>query len=80
MGCHFLFQEIFLTQGSNPGLLNCRQTLPSEPPGDPTAREEPIKSSNMAEYIEKGEHKRDRPGPLEFGGTGPRLLSVSTAS
>ena len=43
-------------------------------------REEPIKSSNMAEYIEKGEHKRDRPGPLEFGGTGPRLLSVSTAS
>ena len=23
--CHFLFQEIFLTQGSNPGLLHCRQ-------------------------------------------------------
>ena len=27
MGCHFLFQGIFLTQGSNLGLLCCRQTL-----------------------------------------------------
>ena len=27
MGCHFLLQEIFLTQGSNPGLLHCRQML-----------------------------------------------------
>ena len=26
-GCHFLFQGIFLTQGSNPGLLHCRQIL-----------------------------------------------------
>ena len=25
--CHFLLQEIFLTQGLNPGLLHCRQTL-----------------------------------------------------
>ena len=25
--CHFLFQGIFLTQGSNPGLPHCRQTL-----------------------------------------------------
>ena len=25
--CHFLLQEIFLTQGSTPGLLHCRQTL-----------------------------------------------------
>ena len=24
-GCHSLLQEIFLTQGSNPGLLHCRQ-------------------------------------------------------
>ena len=33
MGCHFLLQGIFLTQGSNPGLLSCRQTLlVSEPP------------------------------------------------
>ena len=30
---HFLLQEIFLTQGSNSGLLHCRQTLPCEPPG-----------------------------------------------
>ena len=27
VGCHFLFQGIFLTQGSNLGLLHCRQTL-----------------------------------------------------
>ena len=27
VGWHFLLQRIFLTQGSNPGLLNCRQTL-----------------------------------------------------
>ena len=34
VGCHFLPQGIFPTQGSNPGLLHCRQTLlPSEPPG-----------------------------------------------
>ena len=26
-GLHFLLQEIFLTQGSNPGLLHCRQIL-----------------------------------------------------
>ena len=27
VGCHFLLQEIFLTQGLNPGLPRCRQTL-----------------------------------------------------
>ena len=27
VGCHFLFQGIFPTQGSNPGLLHCRQIL-----------------------------------------------------
>ena len=27
MGCHFLLQGIFLTQGSNSGLLHCRQIL-----------------------------------------------------
>ena len=27
VGCHFLFQEIFPTQGSNTGLPHCRQTL-----------------------------------------------------
>ena len=27
VGCHFLFQGMFLTQGSNPGLLHCRQIL-----------------------------------------------------
>ena len=27
VSCHSLLQRIFLTQGSNPGLLQCRQTL-----------------------------------------------------
>ena len=27
VGCHFLFQGIFPTQGLNPSLLHCRQTL-----------------------------------------------------
>ena len=27
VGCHFLLQEIFLTQGSKPGLLRCKQML-----------------------------------------------------
>ena len=27
VGCHFLLQGIFPTQGSNPGLLNCREIL-----------------------------------------------------
>ena len=27
VGCHALLQEIFLTQGSNPGLPHCRQIL-----------------------------------------------------
>ena len=36
VGCHFLLQGIFLTQGPHPGLPHCRQTrLQSEPPGKP---------------------------------------------
>ena len=27
VGCHFILQRIFPTQGSNPGLLHCRQAL-----------------------------------------------------
>ena len=27
VGCHSLLQEIFPTQGLNPGLLHCKQTL-----------------------------------------------------
>ena len=36
MGCHFLLQEIFSTQGFNLGLLHCRWIfLPTEPTGKP---------------------------------------------
>ena len=33
MGCHFLLQGIFQTQGLNPGLLHCRRILYHQPPG-----------------------------------------------
>ena len=33
VGCHFLLQRVFPTQGSNPGLPHYKQdALPSEPP------------------------------------------------
>ena len=36
VGCHFLLQGSFLTQGSNPHLLHCRQILlPLSHPGSP---------------------------------------------
>ena len=40
VGCYFLPQGIFLTQGLNPGLPHYRQSvaLPSEPPGKPNLR------------------------------------------
>ena len=39
VGCHFLFQGIFLIQGSNPGLLHCRQMLyPLSHQGSPQVR------------------------------------------
>ena len=33
--CHFLLQGIFLTQGSNPGLLHCRLIFTTESPRKP---------------------------------------------
>ena len=38
VGCHFLLQEIFLTWGSNPILLHCRQILYRLPPGKPPSQ------------------------------------------
>ena len=41
VGCHFLLQRIFPTQGSNPGLLHCKQMLLlSEPRGKLKRRKE----------------------------------------
>ena len=42
MGCHFLLQGIFLTQGSNPCLLHLLhwQPGPLVPPGKPLAPDE----------------------------------------
>jgi len=35
VGCYFLLQGIFLTQGSNPDFPHYRHALPSEPPEKP---------------------------------------------
>ena len=49
MGSHSLLQGIFLTQGSNSGLLHCRQIpLPSEPPGKPPLKEAQLKTHLIA--------------------------------
>ena len=42
VGCHFLLQGNFPTQGSNLGLQHWGQTLPSEPPGNPFNNYQPI--------------------------------------
>ena len=49
VGCHFLLQGIFLTQGSNPGLPHCRQTLyPLSRQGSPRAVVVLTTSSNIS--------------------------------
>ena len=43
VGCHFLLQGIFLTQGLNPGLPHCRQTLyPLSHQGSPIVSYNPL--------------------------------------
>ena len=45
MGCYFLLQGIFWTQGLNPGLLHCRQTLyPLSHQGNMSLNEQASKS------------------------------------
>ena len=45
-GCHFLLQGIFPTQGSNPGLPHCRQTL-YRLSHQGSQREWPVRGSNL---------------------------------
>ena len=44
VGCHFLLQGIFLTQGSNPHLLHCREILypPNHPYGEQREHQFPL--------------------------------------
>ena len=78
VGCHFLFQGIFLTQGSNPGLLHCRQILYhlshcllSEPPVCSVFLQQP-QQSDTESYLEKRNHSQSvvpRPAASESPGT-----------
>ena len=69
MGCHFLLQGIFPTQGSNPG-LHCRLILLSESPGLSTLEgiynppEDPPPLQPLSEqWVELG--FRLRPSPVD---------------
>ena len=57
VGCHFLLQGIFLTQGLNPGLLHCRQML--YPLSHQESREEGLSQKERA-----GEGSSKLPKPL----------------
>ena len=49
--CHSLLQGIFPTQGSNPGILHCRQTLPNQLQGKPLKKHRNLfKKSNFLEF------------------------------
>ena len=48
VGCHSLLQEIFLTQGSNLGLLHCRQIpYPLSHQGSPVNRNRHMNSNKL---------------------------------
>ena len=63
MGCHFLLQGIFLTQGSNLDLPHCRQMLlPSEPPAIvKEAHAQQLESSPCLPQLEKSSHSNEDP-------------------
>ena len=42
VGCHFLLPGIFLTQGSNPRLLDWQAVFTTEPPGKPLPSHGPV--------------------------------------
>ena len=67
MGCHFLLQGIFLTQGSNLGLPHCRQTLYRLSADDTTlmaeSEEEPTFSLWTFIFITRGFHTQLDEGP-----------------
>ena len=51
VGCHFLLQGIFPTQGSNPGLLHCRQILYRLSYKGSPIYEDPCKSENVRSWL-----------------------------
>ena len=53
VGCHFLLQGISLTQGSNPGLLHCRQILYQL-----SYEESPINGLTFGQSAAPGTHPR----------------------
>ena len=61
VGCHFLLQGNVPTQGSNPGLLHCKQTLLlSEPPGKFHAKMGTIKLDRNGRDLTEAEDIKKR--------------------
>ena len=76
VGCHSLPQGIFLTQGSNPGLLHCRQTLSSEShQGSPYIKYKHMSFfkwalftySSKGIYLQKSAHIKGNPSAVVWG-------------
>ena len=69
MGCHFLLQEIFPTQGSNPGLLSLLHwqagSLPLVPPGKCT-REHITDDSSDFSYGNATWREEIKPDPSDL--------------
>ena len=64
MGCHFLLQGIFPTQGSNPGLPHCRQTLYLLSHEETWGRLEMRRGRGQCrqgEMVTRGRHRTPRP-------------------
>ena len=56
VGCHFLLQGIFPTQGSNPGLLHCRQILYRLSYKSVCPSSKNLQTINAGESVERREH------------------------
>ena len=86
MGCYFLLQEILPTQGSNPGLPHCRQTLhplvshQRISPWDWVSHALPTELAGLLQFW-KHLHKNSKPGhnKMKFIDNG-RLISGTIIS
>ena len=64
-GCHFLLQEIFLTQGSNPSLLLMQETQVLSLGWEDPLEEEMVTHLSI---LAGKSHGQEEPGGLQFMG------------
>ena len=73
MGCHSLLQGIFPTQGSNAGLLHCRQVLNCLSPKGAQVYYARWKNLSMLEYRLKGARNEGKVEDLRVEGGGRKF-------